>query len=89
MQYFELFLLFSQLPAEVHGEIFIGLAKYRVTRHYFVQPLSNNTAKMSSNDIVLRYFDIKGLAEGIRLLFEEAGIAYKEERFTRDGNNSH
>jgi glutathione S-transferase len=38
---------------------------------------------MSANDIVLHYFDIKGLAEGIRLLFEEAGIEYKEERFTR------
>lgn len=41
---------------------------------------------MSANDIVLHYFDIKGLAEGIRLLFEEAGIEYKEERFTRAGN---
>lgn len=41
---------------------------------------------MSANDIVLHYFDIKGLAEGIRLVFEEAGIEYKEERFTRAGN---
>jgi len=43
---------------------------------------------MNSSDIVLHYFDIKGLAEAIRLLFEEAGIAYQEKRFTRDGNNN-
>lgn len=34
------------------------------------------------SSICIRYFDIRGKAEGIRLFFEMAGIQYEEERFT-------
>ena len=38
---------------------------------------------MTTNDkIVLRYFNIRGKAEGIRLFFEMAGISYDEERIS-------
>ena len=41
-----------------------------------------NTNINMSDSIVLRYFELRGKAEAIRLLFEMAGVEYTEERFT-------
>jgi len=42
------------------------------------------TAASQSPVPILRYFDIRGKAEAIRLLWEEAGQEYKEVRISRD-----